>query len=227
MKPQDLYRGQAPAAMGQMGAGLMETGANIARTIQSGYQALGQGLAGGIEKAAGAVAGAYQDKRKLEAQNKADISFTKAMLPYLSPEMQTEVGARLEHIESDPSASPMDKAAFFHNWKSYMGQTLQQKNEMEKLAAGAGALESPARIDLMKAQAEQLRRKSEPAPVVPFGAHFGEPIPEQVAPPVQDALSVPVTYQGNFEQPVPDNRRKLQIGLPQGYGGSSMSLFGR
>lgn len=210
-----------------MGAGLLETGANIARTIQGGYQALGQGLAGGISSAASSVSGAYQEKKKLDAQNKADTSFTKAMLPYLSPEMQTEVGARLEDIESDPTASPMDKAAFFHNWKSYMGQTLQQKNEMEKIAAGAGALESPYKIDLMKAQAEQLRRKTDLTQTVPFKAHFGESIPAPVAPTAQETLSIPATYQGNFDQPAQDNRRKLQMGLPQGYGGSSMSLFRR
>lgn len=59
MKPRELYSGAAPAAMGQMGAGIMEAGANTARSIQSGYEALGKGIASGITAVGGAV-GQYQ-----------------------------------------------------------------------------------------------------------------------------------------------------------------------
>lgn len=87
--------------------------------------------------------------------------------------------------------------------------------------------EVDAKNEYYRAQAEALRRKAEPAPVVPFGAHFGETTPVPVEPPAQETLSIPTTYQGNFDQPAQKNRYKLQMGLPQGYGGASMGLFGR
>jgi len=133
MKPQDLYRGQAPAAMGMMGQGLMEAGANIGRTLQSGYQALGQGIGAGIGQAAGAVAGAYQEKKKLDAQNKADEGFYKSMLPYFDEATRNDLAARHEDLLSDPSASALDKAAFYHSAKSYLAQGLQAKESAAKV----------------------------------------------------------------------------------------------
>jgi len=47
MKARELYSGSAPAAMGQMGQGLNEVGAGIARSIQSGYSQLGQSIGQG------------------------------------------------------------------------------------------------------------------------------------------------------------------------------------
>lgn len=72
MKPREMYSGQAPAAMGMMGQGLNEVGANIARSIQSGYQQMGQGIAQGIN----AAANAYSEYKSAKTQN--DI--TKKML---------------------------------------------------------------------------------------------------------------------------------------------------
>jgi hypothetical protein len=154
MKPQDLYRGQAPAAMGMMGQGLMEAGANIGRSLQSGYQAMGQGIASGITGAASAVAGAYQEKKKLDAQNKADTGFIKSFMPYLDEPIRNDIAARLEDMESDPSASPMDKAAQLHNWKSYMGQSIAHTMEMEKIKQSAAY---DAKNEYYKVQADLLK----------------------------------------------------------------------
>lgn len=65
MKPRELYSGAAPAAMGQMGAGLMEAGANIGRSLQQGYSAMGQGLAQGVT----AAAEAYSSYKQAKAAN--------------------------------------------------------------------------------------------------------------------------------------------------------------
>ena len=112
-----------------MGQGLMEAGANIGRTIQSSYQALGQGLASGVEQAANA----YQEKKKLDAQNKADEGFVKTMLPYLPESIRNEFAAKHEYLMSDPSASALDKAAFYHSAKSYLGQAVQQDMAMQRI----------------------------------------------------------------------------------------------
>lgn len=164
MKPQDLYRGQAPAAMGMMGQGLMEAGANIGRSALAGYQALGQGLASGVEQAANA----YQEKKKLDAQNKADEGFVKTMLPYLPESIRNDFAARHENLLSDPSASALDKAAFYHSAKSYLGQSIAQNMELEKireqakynpalLIAPATIASSAAETEYRKAQTEAIR----------------------------------------------------------------------
>lgn len=94
MKPRELYSGPAPAAMGMMGQGLSEVGANIGRSIQSGYQALGQGLAAGLERGAGALASAYLQYSSAKTSN--DI--TKKMLE--DPQYAAILGL------PDPSSSP-------------------------------------------------------------------------------------------------------------------------
>jgi len=55
MKPRELYSGPAPAAQAQMGAGILEAGANIGRSIQSGYESLGKSLGAGLQAVGGAV----------------------------------------------------------------------------------------------------------------------------------------------------------------------------
>jgi len=65
MKSRELYSGAAPSAMGQMGAGLMEAGANIGRTLQSGYEAMGKGIASGISS----VGQAYGQYKQAKTSN--------------------------------------------------------------------------------------------------------------------------------------------------------------
>ena len=65
-----MYSGAAPAAMGQMGQGLSEVGAGIARSIQSGYQGLGQGLAAGLTSAAQSIGGAMKELQSAKTSNK-------------------------------------------------------------------------------------------------------------------------------------------------------------
>lgn len=54
-RPINLFQGPAPQAMSMMGQGFIEAGANIGRTLQQGGAALGEGIAKGIESAAGAM----------------------------------------------------------------------------------------------------------------------------------------------------------------------------
>lgn len=54
-KPISMFQGPAPQAMAMMGQGLSEAGARIGQFEQQGRQALGQGLAQGLQGAAGAM----------------------------------------------------------------------------------------------------------------------------------------------------------------------------
>lgn len=54
-RPINLFQGPSPQAMSMMGQGFIEAGANIGRTLQQGGAALGEGIAKGIESAAGAM----------------------------------------------------------------------------------------------------------------------------------------------------------------------------
>jgi len=54
-RPINLFQGPAPQAMAMMGQGLSEAGARIGQFQQQGMQALGQGLAEGLQGAASAV----------------------------------------------------------------------------------------------------------------------------------------------------------------------------
>lgn len=69
MKARELYSGAAPAAMGQMGQGLNEVGAGIARSIQSGYSQLGQGLGQGLASLGQSVGKAYDEYKQAKASN--------------------------------------------------------------------------------------------------------------------------------------------------------------
>ena len=62
MKSRELYSGAAPSAMGQMGSGLMEMGANVGRITASGYEAMGKGIASGISSA-GQAYGQYKQAK--------------------------------------------------------------------------------------------------------------------------------------------------------------------
>jgi hypothetical protein len=72
MKSRELYSGAAPSAMGQMGSGLMEMGANVGRITASGYEAMGKGIASGISSA-GQAYGQYK-------QAKASNDITRSMI---------------------------------------------------------------------------------------------------------------------------------------------------
>lgn len=58
-QPVKMFQGPAPEAMGRMGEGLSQAGANIGKFMQEGYESLGKGLASGITGAAQAYGG-YQ-----------------------------------------------------------------------------------------------------------------------------------------------------------------------
>lgn len=130
-KPINLYQGPAPAAMSQMGAGLAEAGANIGRSLQQGYQSMGQGLAGGIN----AAVGEYAKYKDMNAQVKASQKSYETIKSYLPPEVQSQFDAQIESMNQDPNLSLRDKAAFWDQAKSFIGTSVGQTFAMQKQKA--------------------------------------------------------------------------------------------
>jgi hypothetical protein len=164
-KPINLYQGAAPAAMAQMGQGLSEAGANIGRSLQQGYQSLGQGLAGGIS----AAAGAYKEYKDLQSQVKGSEKMFKSLKSYLPKDVQTAFDSQIQELNTNGSLK--DKAAFYEQAKSFLGtsvgQTFQmqkQKQELDAAAARQKTSEAAARDRTVltgqtQFDIEQLRQK--------------------------------------------------------------------
>jgi hypothetical protein len=131
-KPINLYQGPAPAAMGMMGQGILEAGARIGQTIQSGYESMGKGLASGISSAASSIAGAYGDYKKMESGIKASEKAFDTFRSFLSPEVQKSIDTRIEEMNKDTSLSLQDKAAFWDQAKAVMGGAINQKFAIDK-----------------------------------------------------------------------------------------------
>jgi hypothetical protein len=131
-KPINPYQGAAPAAMSQMGQGILEAGARIGQTIQSGYESMGKGLASGISSAASSIAGAYGDYKKMESGIKASEKAFDTFRSFLSPEVQQSIDARIEEMNKDTSLSLQDKAAFWDQAKAVMGGAINQKFAIDK-----------------------------------------------------------------------------------------------
>lgn len=127
-KPINPYQGPAPAAMSQMGQGLLEVGANIGRTLQSGYESMGRGIAGGIS----AIAGAYGDYKKMQSGVKASEKAYDTFRSFLDPEVQRSIDTRIEEMNKDTGVSLQDKAAFWDQAKAVMGGAINQKFAIDK-----------------------------------------------------------------------------------------------
>ena len=137
-KPINLYQGPAPAAMGQMGAGILEAGANIARTLQSGYESMGKGIAGGITAAGEAYKQYKEDQAKFDA--------TKKMFKTFSGSLNEQERQGIDEIFADTSMSVREKNALAPTLMQYLGASQQQKQALEKQKA-----ELDARMSLQKA----------------------------------------------------------------------------
>ena len=127
-KPLNPYQGAAPAAMGQMGQGILEAGAQAARTMQSGYEALGSGLAKGITS----VANAYAQNKEEQARFDATKKMFKAYESYLPESARSEIGGIFE----DTSMSTAQKNAMAPMLLNFLAQAQQQYgvNEQQKAA---------------------------------------------------------------------------------------------
>ena len=166
-KPINPYQGPAPAAMSQMGKGILEAGANIGRTLQSGYEAMGKGLASGIE----AAAGEYAKYKNMSSQIKAAEKSYETLKGYLPPEVQQRFDEQIKSLNTSDTTSLRDKAAFWDQAKGFIGSSVAQtmalqKQQQEQAAAMARTMVGEAGATGRQTTAlqsqfdlEQLRQK--------------------------------------------------------------------
>lgn len=134
MKPLNPYQGQAPAAMAQMGAGILEAGANIGRTIQGGYESMGKSIGQGIQSAASSVAGAYaqskDDQAKFDATKKMFRAFESLLPKQEDPttgKLTSPVADQIKAIFADTSMSVREKNQMAPMLMTFLAQAQQQQ----------------------------------------------------------------------------------------------------
>ena len=131
MKSQDIYHGAAPSAMSQMGQGLADVGAGIARSIQSGGEAFGKGISGGVQ----AVGDAYKQYKDMTADVAAKEKAIGLFLPYLPEDKRAPFESKIASVQTDPKMSLADKKAFYDTAFGMLGQSVGHQMTMEKVAA--------------------------------------------------------------------------------------------
>jgi len=160
-KPINPYQGPAPAAMAMMGQGLSEAGANIGRSLQSGYDSLGKGLAGGINAAVSQYAQHKDDQAKFDATKKLFNAFESYLPKQKDPETGKEFSPMADQIRSmfdDTSMSVREKNAMAPMLLNFLGNAQQQAGRESVANIMAGS----------RVQAAETRR---PGPVT--GTSFG------------------------------------------------------
>jgi hypothetical protein len=130
-KPINLYQGPAPAAMGMMGQGILEAGANIGRTIQGGYESMGKSLGEGIKSAASSVAGAYTQSK----QDQAKFDATKKMFKVFGGSLDENTRKEADTIFADTSMSVREKNALAPTLMQYLGAANMQSQALAKQKA--------------------------------------------------------------------------------------------
>ena len=124
-KPINLYQGPAPAAMGMMGQGILEAGANIGRTLQGGYESMGKGIASGVNAAASAYKEYKDDQAKFDA--------TKKLFKAFSGSLSEDERKNIQGIFDDTSISTREKNAISPAVMQYIGAVKAQAGR-EKVA---------------------------------------------------------------------------------------------
>lgn len=174
-KPLNPYQGPAPAAMSQMGQGFLEAGANIGRALQSGYESMGKGLAGGIN----AVAGEYAKYKDMTSQVKAAEKSYETLRPYFTPEMRESFDAQVQAMNEDPNLSLRDKAAFWDQTKGVMGNIVSNAFAMQKQKQELDAAMARTKFSEGAATGRQAAtlasQESMPARQAAIGILFGSP----------------------------------------------------
>ena len=127
-KPINLYQGQAPSAFGQMGAGIAEAGAGIAKAIQAGDAQMGAGIAGGINTAVNEYAKYKDVKSSVTASEKA----YETLRSFLPKELQFAMDSQLESMGSDTGISLNDKKHFWEQTNAMLGASVKQAMDLQK-----------------------------------------------------------------------------------------------
>ena len=151
----NLYQGQAPSAFNQMGAGLAEAGAGIAKAIQSGSSQLGAGINSAVNTAVNEYANYKDMKSSVTASEKA----YETLRSFLPKELQFAMDSQLESMGSDTGISLNDKKQFWEKSNAMLGSAVKQAMDIQRQqeAERAAAARQQAEIDAAaKRQREML-----------------------------------------------------------------------
>lgn len=158
-KPINPYQGPEPAAMKYMGAGILEAGANIGRTLQGGYESMGKGIASGIT----AAADAYKQYKDTQSEIKASEKSYETMKSFLPEEVRKKFDEEIKSLNKSDTTSLRDKAAFWNQAKSFIGSSVgqafqmnKQKAELDAAAARQAAALEEERMAPFRKQAASL-----------------------------------------------------------------------
>lgn len=185
-----------------MGAGILETGANIGRTIQGGYESMGKSLGEGIKSAASSVASAYAQSKEDQAKFDATKKMVKAYESYLpkqkDPETGKEFSPMLNDINSflnDTTISTREKIAMTPMVMGLLGNAQQQYGR-EKVAG----IMADSRFDVAS-----LKNQQPPSRPVFNAAPEVDPLDQVVdqAPATAPAPAAPYMIQRPQGQPQP------------------------
>ena len=145
--------------MKYMGAGILEAGANIGRTLQGGYESMGKGIASGIT----AAADAYKQYKDTQSEIKASEKSYETMKSFLPEEVRKKFDEEIKSLNKSDTTSLRDKAAFWNQAKSFIGSSVgqafqmnKQKAELDAAAARQAAALEEERMAPFRKQAASL-----------------------------------------------------------------------
>lgn len=168
MKPLNPYQGAAPAAIGMMGQGIPEMGASIARTMQGGYEAMGKGLAGGINEAVSE----YTKYKELSSEVKGGEKSYKTISEFLDPATKKRLDDEIESINKDTTLSLQDKAAFWKDAKSLFSGVINQGFKMQLQQQEQKAAMDRIMLELQARAEEYANRPAQASRDIMPGAPF-------------------------------------------------------
>lgn len=148
-KPINLYQGQAPWAFSQMGAGIAEAGAGIAKAMQTGDAQMRAGISSGINTAVNEYANYQDTKHAVTASEKA----YETLRSFLPKELQFAIDAQVESMGSNTPGALNERKYFWDQTKSMLGSAVKQAYDLQRIqkeidARGKPQVSSPVLDDI-------------------------------------------------------------------------------
>ena len=146
----------APSNMVFPTAAYLQSSQNAAETRARGMEAMGKGIASGI----GSAASGYMKYKETKSEVGAAEKSYETLKSFLPPEVSGQIDSQIESMNQDPDMSLRDKAAFWKQTKSFLGDAVGQAFQMQKQqkeldsARDRAVLGGQTQFDL-----EQLRQK--------------------------------------------------------------------
>jgi len=151
-------------------AAYLQASQNAADMQMRGMDAMGKGLAGGINTAVNEYA-KYKDT---QAQVKASEKSYETLKSYLPEEVQKQFDTQIESLNKSDSTSLRDKAAFWDQAKGFIGGAVGQSFSMQKQKAELDAAAARQAATLQEQAMEPYRKQAASLLANPMtGTDFG------------------------------------------------------